>query len=177
VSKVTYRKDDVDFHAEYMRNRHAAVNVKSYGGYGDLRGAVERVLENEGYILATGTDIDELTEAIAQDFGVDGFAAEQGWEQAAEAAAENFGHGYGVYSEGRSGGWCVVRDPSGRVAFDEDEVAGWDAIALARWARFARQVREIADDQAYRIAWTYIVNTLEPARADVASFALAGVGL
>lgn len=173
---MRYRKDDVTFHADYMRDAHAAVNVKNYGGWSELRAAVSTVLRDEGYIPATGTDLAELTNAIAEDFGADEFASMDGWDQASMLAEETFGQGYAVASEGRSGGWLVVT--YGRyTCFDQDEVAGWDAIALTRWATFEARCRAIADDQAYRVAWGYIVNRLEPARADVASFAAAGVGL
>lgn len=171
---MSYRKDDVTFHSDGFREGHAAVNVKVHG-YPNAE-TVARVLADEGYILATRTDADELADVIAQDEGAWEVASYVGWEQAQAEAAEVFGAGYGVTSEGRSGGWCVVTY-NGRETFDADDVAGWDAVALARWRKFEQVAREIADDFAYQATWSYIVNRLEPARADVASFALAGVGL
>jgi len=54
------------------------------------------------------------------------------WELATEYAAEIFGPKAKLYSAGRSGGWAVV---SGLPDVEE-----WDAIAVSRWARFARML-------------------------------------
>lgn len=41
--------------------------------------------------------------------------------------------------EGRSGGWAVSN-------WDEDDVAGWDAVKVAQWGKIERVAREIARD-------------------------------
>src|ERR1041384_7655633 len=71
--RMTYRKDDVTFHREHFGDGHAAVNVKSYDW--PTAETVARVLADEGYILATGVDADELAGTIAEDQGA--------WEAAA----------------------------------------------------------------------------------------------
>jgi hypothetical protein len=176
---MTYRKHDVTFHAEHWQDGHAAVDVKDQQGWHGLREAIPRALDDLGMVLPTGAELDDVTNMIAEHDGASdySFAAEDGWEQASALAWETFGAGYDVCSEGRSGGWLVVtRRAGGVTCFDEEDVAGWDAIALQRWATFERRVREIADDQAYRVAWNYFDNVAD-AGADIAGHQLTGVGL
>lgn len=191
---MTYRKDNVTFHAEYLQDRHAAVNVKDYDGWRGLREGIPRALDDLGMVLPTGADLDDVTNMIAKhdsdsSYSFASFATEDGWEQADRLAHETFArsssdrvwvvngkrNGYGVTSEGRSGGWLVVTY-NGRETFNEDDVAGWDAIALSRWATFERRVREIADDQAYRVAWGYFANVAD-AGTDIVGHQRTGVGL
>lgn len=64
-----------------------------------------------------------------------------------------------VYSEGRSGGWCVVHGLP--------EIEEWDAIALGRWARFEKGVKLIADEEyPYQFVWNLAVNVFEPIREE-----------
>lgn len=175
-----FTKSDIDFHAEYARERHAAVNVKSYAGYPELRAAVADVLEEFGLALPAGTDVDDVIDAIELEDSSDGWltadASDEGFAEACELARETFGDGFGVYSEGRSSGWLVVHY-RGRVEFPEDEVLErWNAIDVTRWGRFARTVRALADDQPRRIVWRYLANVAETG-ADVGGYQLAGVGL
>lgn len=174
---MAYRKGDVDFHSDGYgySERHAAVNVKDYSGYQDLVRAVEGILAENGWQVPTGHDLEDLVDAIAEDSDAWDLAARDGWEMADDEAERHFGPGYGVASEGRSGGWCVVTY-NDRTTFDEDDVAGWDAIALQRWARFVRCIDAIVSDQAYRTADLYLFNvaTVGP---DVAGAQLEGVGL
>jgi hypothetical protein len=53
-------------------------------------------------------------------------------------ADEIFGRPVKVYSEGRCGGWAIV---DGLPDFES-----WDAVLLARWAKFARVARSLADN-------------------------------
>jgi hypothetical protein len=52
------------------------------------------------------------------------------WKRAQEDAEAIWGSGVRVFSAGRSGGWLVVE----RLP----DVDTWDAIALGKWARFAK---------------------------------------
>lgn len=78
---------------------------------------------------------------------------ENGWEMAKELAAEVFGSQVKTWSSGRSGGWLIVEGLP--------DVESWDAIALSRWARFARGVQEILDDLDYQFVWHLHVNVYE----------------
>ena len=84
-------------------------------------------------------------------------AAGDGWEQAKEYAGEIWTeHWMGtpkIYSDGRSGGWLV--------AHDLPDVEDWDAIAVGRWAKFARYVQATLDDLDYQFVWHLHVNVYE----------------
>lgn len=43
-----------------------------------------------------------------------------------------------VYADGRSGGWAIVEGLP--------PIETWDAIMVARWSRFAKAARQVADD-------------------------------
>ena len=63
---------------------------------------------------------------------------EDSWRVLEAAAAEIFGRDVQLFQDGRSGSWAVVQGL--------EHVENWDAIALGRWARFAKRARQIADD-------------------------------
>lgn len=64
-----------------------------------------------------------------------------------------------VYAAGRSGGWLVV---SGLP-----DVEAWDAIDLARWRRFERLIRDLADSEyPYEFIWHLHENVWEPNYAE-----------
>lgn len=73
-------------------------------------------------------------------------ACESNFEQATEDAGYVFGDAYGhvahdkrrVWQAGRSGGWLYVTHLP--------DVDSWDAIALGKWARYARIVAGLVDD-------------------------------
>lgn len=58
-----------------------------------------------------------------------------------------------ITQEGRSGGWAVVDGLPG--------VEEWDAILLARWRKFERIAREIADDVPYQMLGLIYLNDFE----------------
>lgn len=83
-------------------------------------------------------------------------AREDGWERAqedAETVWENTRYSPKVESDGRSGGWLVVR---GLPDIDE-----WDAIAVGRWARYVKWVKATLDDLDYQFIWHLHVNVYE----------------
>lgn len=110
----------------------------------------------------------------------DEWARESCWEMAQEAADEVWPHRAGgsheqlawrnrinrsttgplkIWSAGRQGGWLVVQ---GLRPLDE-----WDAIELGRWAKFAKAVRGIVDDEyPYAFIWNLAVNVFEPIREE-----------
>jgi len=67
-------------------------------------------------------------------------ARELFWESAGNLAAEILGEAATVYSAGRSGGWLAVHGLP--------PVETWDAVAVARWAKFARAIRAEMEDRA-----------------------------
>ena len=92
-----------------------------------------------------------IREALSQD-AQDQYwqaAIDDAWEQLEEDVnhgweAPIFGRKVKIYSQGRSGGWAVVE------GFTREQVEGWDAIAVAKWAKFCRIARETADDVNYQ---------------------------
>lgn len=67
-----------------------------------------------------------------------------------------------VWSAGRSAGWLVV---DGLPDVDD-----WDAIAVGRWALFAKAIRCIVDDEyPYSFIWHLHVNVWESIRDDRAN--------
>lgn len=64
-----------------------------------------------------------------------------------------------VWSAGRQGGWLVVDGLPG--------VESWDAIELARWARFAKSVEQIRDEAyPYAFLWNLGANVYEHVRQE-----------
>jgi len=118
-----FTKDDVETHREgYGYTRLPAVNVKSYV-YIDP----DKVVDVYHCSEATAEQaVQNAWECHAQSF----------WETDTDSELDYFfgaHHGLKVYSEGRSSGWLVVKGLP--------EIESWDAIAVARWGRFARAIR------------------------------------
>ena len=77
-------------------------------------------------------------------------ALEDGWRNLQEEAVTIWGGHVKVYSEGRSGGWCVVEGLY--------PVESWDALALGKWARFAKYAARVTADVPYGMVWTLYNN-------------------
>lgn len=151
---MTYQKSDVQFHSDGSgRAPHAAVNVKvgrpyHYEVHTTFDPAFTRAWVEE--------HVDERKARAYFDM-----ACQDGWDALEAEATSIFGPGYGVFSEGRSAGWAVVHYEK-REQFSPEIVEGWDAIALARWAKFAKRAREIADDVPYQILVNTYANEFVP---------------
>jgi hypothetical protein len=134
------RKSEVEFHGS-----SPAVNVKNYGsiytvplpielgGVSEADGSGFRVVKTDP---AFNHEWMEAHEEALNDYAV--FAAQDGWEYLEAQAQEIWGSHVKVYSEGRSGGWAVVEGL--------DPFESWNAIALAKWARFQKIAKAIAED-------------------------------
>ena len=151
-----FKKADIKFHSEgYGRNMRPAVNVKVYDTLTDH--LVERVKDEQG--LPSAFSLEWIDEHLTDDARSDWFniACTDGWEMLTELAREIWHHNprIEVYSVGRSGGWAVVEGISKCV---ED----WDAIDVARWGRFAKLARELADGIMYQVVDLIAVNEFMP---------------
>lgn len=163
-------KADIEFHSDgYGRDSHAALNVKVYGGRvklpldlggsGPIGGPITYHVSDPRFTH------DWIDGHVSDERQNDAFqwACESGWDMANDEAAEVFGPGHRVYSEGRSGGWMVVHYGTySRPQFDREDVDGWDAIALGKWRKFAKWIDAIVGDIPRVIAEDLYVNEFTP---------------
>jgi hypothetical protein len=165
---MSYRKSDVEFHFKgYSRQAYPAVNVKVYGSPLDVTLPLElsRYSDDGGMTWQTSvTDSrfdrewmeDNVSESQWESAWM--FALESGWEFLQTLDEDTWPARYGstvkVFSEGRSGGWAIVKGI--------DDFESWDAIALGEWQRFERQAKAIANDIPRAMLELAYVNVFEP---------------
>lgn len=153
------RKSDVE--TRYIRGEHLpAVNVKVHGSVAPaILETVERDTGETGFAAwgAALLDADKWPEWTWES------ALEIGWETLRNDAEELLGAGVTVESDGRSGGWCVV--------IGLPEIETWDAVQLAKWARFAKWARQEADAIPYLMADVLAINTYAAERERLAKVA------
>jgi hypothetical protein len=137
-----FRKTDVEFHSDRSRGQHAAVNVKHYGPY-----LGNKVVE----YFSCSEQVAE--QALGYTFEM---AQQSFWEQAEEWVKELWGPTAKVFSEGRSGGWLVPSFP--RQGFTEEDVQGWDALALSKWAKLVKWCKQEIDA---RSSWESVKEDIE----------------
>jgi hypothetical protein len=166
----TYTRDDVQMHADRGHAR-PAVNVKVYRGIRDAWDAFvkEERPEDPRFTLDWIEEhvSDEALDAIfwmqcENDFEY--FAAYASDDDDAIFPAARYGR-VTVEREGRSGGWAVV---DGLPDIEE-----WDAILLARWRKFERIARDIADSIPFQMLASIYMNDFEAwadEQDDVASY-------
>jgi hypothetical protein len=141
--KRTYTRDDVQTHAEYFGQARPAVNVKVYRGIHNAWAAFQKDEEPDPRFT-----LDWIEEHVSEDAldSIFWMQCENEFEYLASWATEDEdaifpSSRYGrltVEREGRMGGWAVV---GGLPDIEE-----WDAILLARWRKFERVARDIADN-------------------------------
>lgn len=151
------RKADIEYHSDHGCGV-PAVNVK-IGWLSDLawEGLARTVAVDHGDDFPAEFTLGWIREALSQDEQDQYWqiACDQGWEQLQDDAREIWQRPkLEIYSQGRSSGWAVVGKlydgEDGRQGFTRESVDGWDAIAVAKWARFCKIAREIADDVPYQ---------------------------
>lgn len=152
------KKSDIRYHRlGYGSHGVPAVNVKVYASPTDAIAA--QVARDNGD--TSGAFTPAWINANLSDDQQNawwGSALENGWEYLTESVnAENvFGRKVAIYSEGRSSGWAYVE------GIDCEHVDAWDAIALARWAKFDRFCRETVADIPYQYLSAVYLNVFEP---------------
>lgn len=142
-----FTKSDIRTHSEgYGRGAVPAVNVKIHD-IGDVDALARRVAVDNGadYPEEFVRHVARLSEAERDHFWE--YAITDGWEYLQESvnAERVFDRDVEVCSEGRSGGWAVVRGISDWWG----DVDTWDAVKVKKWGKFARFARESADGVAY----------------------------
>lgn len=144
------KKDDITVRGHQQL---PACNVKVYKGPDgflplDLGGTRSLLPDGEwGPIVEHYTDPEftlDWCERVLSDSELDRAfwqACEDNWDQLQTDAEEIWGLHVKVYSEGRSGGWAVVQGLP--------DVETWDAVMVAKWARFCKWARQVADNVWY----------------------------
>ena len=156
------KKEDIEYHSDgYGRASVPAVNVKVHSWNIAFPIKLGRWSDDGG-----ATWHDEMTDAGFDEEWIEqyapdehgerfGFACECAWEYLQDEARDIFGGNVKVYSQGRSGGWAIVEGL--------DDAESWDAIAVSRWARFAKVARSLADDIPRQVAEGIYHNEYLPA--------------
>lgn len=143
ASARRYTKADVTMRRVWgMGGDCPAVNIKVYKGPSSVTPAEWAQLQTEH---GTGFTAQWCEEHVGDD-GMDSWfwdACEFEFEYVQGFADEVLHEHVTVERDGRSGGWAVV---SGLP-----ELEDWDAVALARWRKFERWCREIADGLWYQV--------------------------
>lgn len=160
MSTHRFSKADVQTHRDYGWESHPAVNVKVHNlpynteswdklakevaaaEYGDAPGFdgayVDRILDQDDFQSEMWFSL----------------ACESHWEILQEDAEYIFDkYNVKVYSEGRQGGWAVVHGLP--------DIESWDAILLAKWQKFARLARSLADDIPREMVSLILINRYE----------------
>lgn len=153
----TYSRDDIQTHREgFYGGEMPAVNVKVYRDIRDAWEAFEREEEPDSRFT-----LDWIEENVS-DETLDGtfwhccefeFEYLEAWATGAEGDSLFPDDRVELAREGRSGGWVVVR---GLPDLEE-----WDAVRLARWRKFERIAREIADGIPFQMLASLYLNEFE----------------
>lgn len=158
-------KADIEFHSDGIyRPLRPAVNVKVYTsleqGYREFCRAYEDMPGDFTIDWIENNIPDETMEAIFWSI------CEAGWDDLNWAARDIWGNHYiinrhggaeydvNVFSEGRSGGWAIV----GGINNDVDS---WDAIEFAKWKRFAKYAKSLADNVMAEVVYDIYYNHYE----------------
>ena len=156
---MTYSRDDVQTHSDGFRSSRPAVNVKVYR---DLRDGWKDFEKDEPDHDPRFT-LDWIEENLS-DSAVDSYfwsTCETEFEYLSNYAvsdddaifpASRYGR-LTVEQEGRMGGWAVV---DGLPDIEE-----WDAVLIARWGKFERIAREIADGIPRQMIDSIYINAFE----------------
>lgn len=150
------RKDDVT--TSYHQGMSGPmVNVKVHGMYGaDWAELGRRVEEEEGADgfaawFEAWTDADEYGNGMEPWFAA---ACEMGFDMLQQYAEEIWpAYAVKVWPAGRSGGWAVVEGLP--------DVDDWDAVMLAKWARFEKWAREETAGIPYDVAALVCLNVYD----------------
>lgn len=159
-----FTKADIEYHGTHNGYWPApAVNVKTQGGY-VTRALVEQVAaDNDQPTFVRWWDENEskLSDDTLTYYWQS--ACEDAWETLQDDAEEIFGRGVKVYSAGRSGGWAYIEQFKAEShGSGYDVTDGWDAIDVAKWGKFARWARLIADDVEYQMVQMILINLFQP---------------
>lgn len=157
----SYSRNDVSTH--YGSDR-PAVNVKVYDSLEDAWKMFERDEGPDG-----GFSVDWVRENISEEVLDATFWATcesefehlEGWATGTDGGDPIFpDDSVSLEQDGRSGGWVVV--------LGLPDISEWDAVRLARWRRFERIARDIADGIMAGVLSSLYINEYEWAQDESA---------
>lgn len=160
------KKSDIEQYYD-RHNWLPSVNVKVHDAWRWSTHGRSVALEDMGATEDEADRFHEWCEEHAEDDKLEWLfeaACESGWESAQCDAHEVFGRNVRVESRGRCGGHLVV--------IGLPDIEEWDAIAVSRWARFARWCRGNADYVPHEMATLAFLNVWDPAETERAAAAL-----
>lgn len=156
---ATYTRDSVRFHSDGFGERRPAVNVKIYRDLRDAWPEFERTERSEDGLTLEWIEEQMTEERIADVWGhacVSEFEYLERWATGADGDSLFPDDSVTLHWTGRSGGWIEV---SGLPDIEE-----WSAVHLARWRRFERIARELADGVPLQTLCLIEINDYEWAR-------------
>jgi hypothetical protein len=159
----SYSRDDVQTHSDGYRESLPAVNIKVYT-------TIDQAWDQFQREELAEEDSDFTLEWIEENISEELLQAR--WEGACEFEYEYFEawatgkDGDSLFPddsvtleiEGRSGGWIAVRGLP--------ELEEWDAVRIARWRKFERIARDIADGIPYQVLSLVYINDYGWARTE-----------
>jgi hypothetical protein len=162
MARRSYSREDVQQHSDGYRDMLPAVNVKVYT---TIEQAWDQYQREE--MPDPGFTLDWIEDNIPEDL------LQGRWESACESEYEYFedwtttaedslfpDHNVRLEVQGRSGGWIAVHGLP--------DIEDWDAILLARWRKFERIARDIADGIPFQTLLLIYINDYEWAMTEAA---------
>lgn len=152
----TYTKEDVSFHSDGYRPSNPAVNVKVYDTLEDgFRKFAEWEDVDDGFTVEwiRANISDAALDDWFYDVCRDEFDYLESWTTGNDGDPLFPGHSVTLEQEGRSGGWVAVHGLP--------DLEDWDAVLLARWRKFERIARSIADEIMAHVVESIYINAWE----------------
>ena len=161
MTRSCYSRADVRTHSDNFGPRRPAVNVKVYRDIRDAWPEFERTERPEPGFTLEWIEEHVTEERLGEIFGHCAeaeFEYLERWATGADGDSLFPDDRVTLHVEGRSGGWIAV---DGLRDIEE-----WSAVELARWRRFERIARELADGVPYQMLCSIEINEFEWARAE-----------
>jgi hypothetical protein len=154
-----YTREDVQFHSDGYREGRPAVNVKVYRNLHDAWQEFESEEPDHDPRFSLDWVEENLSDDATDSYFWDVCESERDYliayaieDNDAIFPAAKYGR-LSVEQEGHMGGWLAVDGLP--------EIEEWDAILLARWRKFERIAREIADGVPLQMLLSIYINAFE----------------
>jgi hypothetical protein len=158
-----YSRDDVQTHSDGFRDSLPAVNVKVYDSLADGY----KKFRADDPDADAGFTLDWIEENVSEE-ALDALfwhTCEWETEYVEGFVAEILGPHATLERQGRSGGWLAIRGL--------DDLDEWDAVQLAKWRKFEKWTRDVADGIMASLVQTIYINDYEWSQDETAEAARA----